>query len=294
MIDLHMHTTLSTDGHDEPEAFVERAAARGLTAMAVTEHSNIDSLPRAKRRALALGIEYINGMETGGALPLDREPRNIDVLGYFFDDDAPAIRAFCERIKQRERLRTDAFLSGLQSLEIPIARDQVAALYPGRVSGWAVRRMLRADGYAKDKPESSRIEQNAVCAAIAAEPRRYEGLNQPGTSAAEAIDAIHADGGMAMMAHPFWLTKPARGGHPPEVVWRQIACFLDIGGDGLEAVNHGNDAGCADIVLDYCRRNNLPASGGTDTHRSEGVGAICVSFELLQSMQRYRRGESPW
>lgn len=294
MIDLHMHTTLSTDGHDEPEAFVERAAERGLTAMAVTEHSNIDSLPRASRRAQALGIEYINGMETGGPLPLDQEPRNIDVLGYFFDDDAPAIRALCERIKQRQTLHADAFLNGLQSLEIPITRDQVAALYPGRVSGWAVRRMLRADGYAKDKPESSQIEQNAVRAAIAAEPRRYEGLSQPGTNAAEAIEAIHADGGIAIMAHPFWLTKPSRGGHPPEVVWRQIACFLDIGGDGLEAVNHGNDAGYADTVLDYCRRNNLPASGGTDTHRSEGVGAISIAPELLQSMQRYRRGESPW
>lgn len=294
MIDLHMHTTFSTDAQDEPEAFVERAAERRLAAMSVTEHSNVASLTRARRRALALGIEYVSGMETGGPLPLDEEPRNVDVLGYYFDDDAPAIRALCERIKQRALLHTQAFVNGLQCLSIPITLEQVAAHYPGRVSGWAVRRMLRTDGYAQDKPESSRIEQDAVRAAITGDPRRYERLNQPAPGAAEAIEAIHADGGIAMMAHPFWLTKPERGGHPPEVVWRQIACFLDIGGDGLEAVNHGNDAGYADTVLEFCRRNNRPASGGTDTHRSEGVGATPISRELLQTMQRYRRGESPW
>jgi histidinol phosphatase-like PHP family hydrolase len=67
MIDLHIHSEFSIDAADSPEIITERAAAVGLSAISLTDHENIDSLPRARAKAQELGLDYINGVEIGVA-----------------------------------------------------------------------------------------------------------------------------------------------------------------------------------------------------------------------------------
>lgn len=61
-IDLHCHSTAS-DGALSPTALVERAAGRGVTHLALTDHDTIAGLAEAQTAAQAQDIVLIPGVE---------------------------------------------------------------------------------------------------------------------------------------------------------------------------------------------------------------------------------------
>ena len=89
---------------------------------------------------------------------------------------------------------------------------------------------------------------------------RSLGAMPAGCTAQQAIDLVHADGGLAVMAHPFWLD------HTPQELLR----LRDL--DGLEIFNHGEQeklgkglsAQLWHQMLMAGRR--LVATAGTDAH----------------------------
>ena len=60
--ELHAHTTAS-DGVLTPSAHVEYAAARGLAALAVTDHDTLRGVPETAARGAELGIEVARGIQ---------------------------------------------------------------------------------------------------------------------------------------------------------------------------------------------------------------------------------------
>ena len=62
MIDLHLHTTAS-DGLLSPRELVERAAAAGLTTIAVTDHDTVGGLAEAREAGQDLGVRVVAGIE---------------------------------------------------------------------------------------------------------------------------------------------------------------------------------------------------------------------------------------
>jgi len=78
MIDLHTHTLFS-DGSQTPSQLVEEAAAKGLRAIAVTDHDTVDGLPEALAAGERLGVEVIAGVE----INLEHDRVTMDMLGYF-------------------------------------------------------------------------------------------------------------------------------------------------------------------------------------------------------------------
>jgi 3',5'-nucleoside bisphosphate phosphatase len=68
MIDLHIHTTHSSDGQHSPEEIVASAVSRGITTLSFCDHMEV----RANAEGLALappaGVEYFTGVELSTAL----------------------------------------------------------------------------------------------------------------------------------------------------------------------------------------------------------------------------------
>jgi len=78
--DLHTHTTAS-DGLFSPEELVRTAKARGLGAIAVTDHDVTDGVEEAMRVGAAIGLEVLAGVE----INTDRGDTEVHILGYCMD-----------------------------------------------------------------------------------------------------------------------------------------------------------------------------------------------------------------
>jgi predicted metal-dependent phosphoesterase TrpH len=98
----------------------------------------------------------------------------------------------------------------------------------------------------------------------------------PGLPAARTIELIHAQGGLAIAAHPFHPIRGAARGH------RSLGALVpDLPLDGLEVVNN---AGVFSRVYDaWAALRNvewmLPVTGGSDAHDVWYLGSALTRFE---------------
>jgi predicted metal-dependent phosphoesterase TrpH len=79
-----------------------------------------------------------------------------------------------------------------------------------------------------------------------------------------AIDLVHRAGGVAVLAHPPFIT-PDR-----QTLERLLDVFVTLGLDGLEAWNSGATRNDIDWYITLARRRGLLVTGGSDFHGSEG------------------------
>ena len=86
-LDLHVHTTAS-DGWWTPARVVQEAVARGLRAIALTDHETTAGVAEAQAAAQGTPLEVIPGVEISVGGPEEE----IDLLGYFIDPDHPDLQ----------------------------------------------------------------------------------------------------------------------------------------------------------------------------------------------------------
>ena len=119
-IDLHTHT-LASDGSDAPAAVVQKAAALGLRAVAVTDHDTFAGLPEARAAGQRCGIEVVPGVELstvwGG--------EEVHLLGYFMDTEDTALRALMTRATDERNARNETMVQRLHDAGYPITMDDL-------------------------------------------------------------------------------------------------------------------------------------------------------------------------
>jgi hypothetical protein len=100
---------------------------------------------------------------------------------------------------------------------------------------------------------------------------------QPGMSAAATVDAIHAQGGLAVIAHPF----APRWWHRHGLCRGERAVYDEVDFDGIEVANSTPLLFLANVhARRYWRsgRDRLAATGGSDAHMLSVVGTSRTSF----------------
>lgn len=126
-IDLHTHT-LASDGSDAPAAVVQKAAALGLRAVAITDHDTFAGLPEALAAGAACGIEVVPGVELstvwGG--------EEVHLLGYFMDTENTALRALMTRATDERSARNETMVRRLHDAGYPITMADLHAAFPGQ------------------------------------------------------------------------------------------------------------------------------------------------------------------
>jgi DNA polymerase-3 subunit alpha (Gram-positive type) len=82
-VEFHLHTTMSTmDGITSVDQYIKTAAKWGHKAIAITDHSGIQSFPEAYKAAKKHGIKVIYGLEANvvdDGVPVVVNPRNEDL-----------------------------------------------------------------------------------------------------------------------------------------------------------------------------------------------------------------------
>ncbi|MGQ9457657.1 MAG: PHP domain-containing protein [Anaerolineae bacterium] len=245
-VDCHLHTTAS-DGAWSPGRVVEEAHRRGLRVVAITDHDQVSGVPEALEAGSRLGITVIPAVELD---VVDAElGLSAEVLGYDLDRAPLGLErmdALCrwiarQRVARMERLlaRVEEALAtgelaalaeaetglmwgaGTQPLSLqallsdklgrPVALEEMPALLD-RVSLMLpdLCRFLVHAGYVEPRSAKTTAVKEAFFA-----PGKPLHVDFPRLSPREAIGAIHACGGRAVLAHPgcvHGVSLPWRGG----------------------------------------------------------------------------------
>jgi predicted metal-dependent phosphoesterase TrpH len=187
-VDLHLHSTAS-DGHLAPEAVVERAAAAGLSAIALTDHDTVAGIRAAMEAGARLGVRVVGGCEFSVAAPWGE----MHLLGYFLPDESAELETFLERCRADRIRRAREMVRLLQVMGLEIGFDDVLAA---------------AGGGALGRPHVARaIVGSGAAADIHQAFDHYLGRGRPAyvdkvlPALREVADLVHAVGGLVSAAH---------------------------------------------------------------------------------------------
>ncbi len=197
-VDLHVHSSAS-DGSLSPREVVAAAKARGLRAIALTDHDTIEGLDEALAAGAALGLEVIPGIE----ISADHEPGSMHILGLFIDHHHPPLDKQLQVLKQARADRNPQIIAKLQKLGLAITMAEVQAVSGGgQVGRPHIAQVLVNQGYVAGFQEAF---------------EKYIGNHGPAYvskfrfAPREAIAMITAAGGLASLAHPFTLEYSSTG-----------------------------------------------------------------------------------
>jgi predicted metal-dependent phosphoesterase TrpH len=256
--DLQSHSSHS-DGDLAPADVVARAAQAGIELLALTDHDTVDGVDEARAAGPANGVRVVPAVELSA---MDRGKRDLHILGYCVDHhDAAFAASLAEYRRDRER-RAVRMAQALRDMGFTL---EDAAIEVRRAAGKPVGRPHLADAVTASPANAPRLaaegvdEPAAFLEAYLIEGRpAYRTREIP--SVEEAVRVIHAAGGVAVWAHPFWDLRD------PEDVLDTIDRFRVIGIDGVEAFYVTHTRAQTELVADRCTELGMLTTGSSDFH----------------------------
>jgi predicted metal-dependent phosphoesterase TrpH len=246
VIELHAHSTAS-DGVLDPAELVARAAAVGVTTLALTDHDTVQGCPAAIAAGDAVGMVVVTGIEL--SVQVDRG--TFHLLGYFGEPAPPALMARMEEIAGSRERRNAQILARLAALGVPVDEADVRARATGRVGRPHIAAALVAAGY---------------CADIGEAFDRYLGADAPAYVAAgafgpeESVRLVKSAGGATSIAHPGSLLLD------PVQLRDLVASLVPAGLDAIEAYRGDTPVSEQEAYAALAGEHGLLATGGSDYH----------------------------
>ncbi len=254
-VDLHIHSVYS-DGKYSPEKICKIASERGLSLISITDHDTLSGLEEKRETAQKYGLNYISGWEISAYL----DDEKVHVLGY---GCAPndSYQAFLRRCEEGAVTRMKERIKKLCALGIAVTEEEV---------------------YAQRVHENSPIHTMHLARALSLKLgiddgevyKRYLGWGKPVYSNAgrptpkEAIECIHACGGVAVVAHPGRISLAFS---ERENLLMELA---DFGVDGIEAVYSTHTEKETEYFTQLAKKKGLFITGGSDTHVEDETHCI--------------------
>ena len=260
MIDLHAHTTVS-DGGDSPTGLVNKAAAAGLSAIAVTDHDNDGGCAEGISAGDALGVEVVPGVEIScdvddltalGLSPTSRPTMHL--LGYFIPQNDNPLTAALTELQDERANRNVRIVERLNELGIPVTFEEVEneAGGPGAQIGRPhFAAVLVRHGAVPDY-------QTAFDEYMAKGAKAY--LSRKLYRPAEAVELMLSAGVVPVLAHPFTLNLSIQD---LEVF---VDSLVEAGLRGIEGYHGDMPEDQQEPYRALGRSKDLIVSGGSDYH----------------------------
>jgi predicted metal-dependent phosphoesterase TrpH len=278
VIDLHTHSRFS-DGSDSPAQLAERAAALGLSAIALTDHDTTASHDEMVTACEHHGVELVAGVEVSlrdlaFTRPLPNggdEPVNVHVLGYFVPTSPSSSlqRELAELRSDRSRRNIE-----LVALLNELGFERVTIDYVTTLAGSmdSVGRPHFARAMTELHPEIVGEPSGETTAAIFAEwlgqgGRAY--LPKTDKSIEQFVRAGAADQVVFSIAHP--LVNYASGLSLDEIARKMppiLSSLRDRGIRGVEAYYGGTTDETRRLMVKITRDLAMIPTGGSDYHGS--------------------------
>lgn len=250
LVDFHSHTRES-DGTLAPQALADFMRERGVGVFSITDH---DTLSAYGQFHVPHNAVVVSGIEINTTY----NDNEVHILGYRLPVDEAPLHGVLESNRVARRKRIEKVVGRLREAGYDITIEDVNAETDG------------GDVLGRPHVGKALVRKGLVADFETA----FRSLLKPGMpgyvpsshiTPAQAIEAIDAAGGIAVLAHPGRLRDYAI-----------IEELVDCGLQGLEVFYPSHDAAQTQHFRDLARRFDLVMSGGSDFHdiryHKRGVG----------------------
>jgi len=271
-IDLHIHSTYS-DGTKTPAEILDIVRKKQLAAFSITDHDNIGAYFEVRELLNDDDPELIPGVE----LSAGRGGEDLHILGYLMNTESELFLSELMRFREIRNRRGAKMLKVLKKLGMDIPLDMVKEIAGQSAIGRPhVARAMVETGAVKQMDE-------AFVKYIGLEGPAY--VPKANLSPCEAIELIHAAGGLAFLAHP----RIAGAS-------KYIDEFISYGLDGIEVYHPYHYSNHARMFAGIVKDNSVLGSGGSDYHGREGrygaIGSQRVPYEFLSAMKEKTKNKN--
>lgn len=259
--DLQSHSTRS-DGTLEPDEVVAAAARADVELLALSDHDTVAGVSDALAAGERHGVRVVTAVEISALDDGGSEPRELHILGYLIDHEDEKFAATLQEFlgdRERRTLRMrDALVDvGLELDEAEIQQriEQGRPIGRPHLAGAVLGAPANAQRLAREGIE----DIGGLIRAYLIEGKPAFRLRQTPT-VSQSIEAIHAAGGVAVWAHPFWdLTDP-------QETIQSVERFRAAGIDGVEAFYISHTEEQTRLLFDHCEQHGLLSTGSADFH----------------------------
>lgn len=270
-VDLHMHSTFS-DGSLPVRDLIDHCLEQGLSAMAITDHDNIDAFEEGREYAESVGMELIPGVEISSS----KDGSDIHILGYLFDHTHLRLNQTLVDLQERRKVRAMEIVRRLEDHGVALNYDKVAA----RAQGGSIGRAHIAAQLLEEEYVST--FQEAFNKYLGNGSDLMHEVDAVKLSPEEAINLILEAGGIPVLAHPGKTNRD-------DLLELLVACGLM----GIETYCHGQSMAASHRYREFARKHNLICSGGADFHvrRQDGrnsPGSLKVPYKVLEMLREAR------
>lgn len=244
-IDLHVHTEIS-DGFLSIEDTLKSAKEKNLDCIAITDHDTLDGIIPAMSIASKLGLSVIPGVEISA---MDQASGvKVHILGYFMNLPAKNIEQLCQPITNARHHKSLEQIKALQSAGYNISEAEILSKRKGRpIYKQHIMLELIKQGYT-DKIYSDLYKKLFKNGGICHSDIQY-------ATPEDAIKAIKADGGIAVLAHP---------GHDNNFFL--LERLVSAGLDGIELIHDKHTTENMETIEKLASQYQLMLTGGSDYH----------------------------
>jgi predicted metal-dependent phosphoesterase TrpH len=271
---MHIHTTAS-DGTWTPEILVKNILSAGIQVFSVTDHDSFDNLSSVSHFARKAGIFFIPGVEVSTSFCNE----NYHILGYGIDTKSVELQEIVAENK------ASVEYGDMESIKYLIKKG-----YPVTLKGYQEythnpeRGGFKALNYFIDK---------GLCKNIMGYLSLFEDIDYPFdvfyknyVSTELAINSIINSGGIPILAHP--------GGNIYKNDYKDIIeLIFKKGIKGIECFHPENNTETINYCIDFCNRNKLYITGGSDCHgdlvKTRSLGKPELLIDQIQIGQLYNR-----
>ena len=265
-IDLHTHS-IRSDGVLTPTDLVRRAAARGVTTQALSDHDTLLGVAEAQAAGVQAGVRIIPATE----LNTESEWGDVHILAYFVDPDDEPFEAKMKWLRENRGRRVELMVEKLGALGYPISIARVREIAQGGSLGRPhIAQALFEAGHVP-------TYDAAFDTLIAKDAPAY--VSRVGLDPFEAVRLVREHGGVSSLAHPFTALRL------DELVPGLVAEGLS----GIETYYGSHTPEFTAQCLRLAKNHGLIPTGGSDFHgrgeHGSDLGGTFVPPETIAALE---------